>query len=70
MENSGTEQIVALLRTAVTDYSHRSAVDALIEAGVPAAVATQQLLEALSSGVVLEHGDEQIYLHPSQRRGW
>lgn len=70
MDNSGTEQIVELLRTASADHSHRSAVAALIEAGLPAAVATQQLLEALSSGVVLEHGDEQIYLHPAQPRGW
>lgn len=70
MANSGTEQIVELLRTASTDHSHRSAVDALIEAGLSAASATQQLIEALSSGAVVEHSADQIYLHPSQRRGW
>lgn len=64
------ESIIDLLRVASTDYSQRSAVDELVARGVSPALASQQLIEALSSGAVLEHGDDQIYLHPSLRRGW
>ncbi len=66
---AGEESIINLLRAASTGHSKRSAVDELVARGVAPALATQQLLDALSSGAVLEQGD-QIYLHPSLRRGW
>lgn len=64
------KELTEVLSSANTVHSQRTLVEELIDRGISPAEASQQLLEALSSGVVLEHSDDQIYLDPKLRRGW